>query len=115
MVQDPDKEKYQTGEPRHPDLIAGDVIISPDTRRPARLPLAHFLAEDALLADTHDGAPRSAEHGGPVRAMIPRLYAWKSAKWVRAIELLPADRPGYWERAGYHNRGNPWAEERFGE
>lgn len=72
------------------------------------LPLADFLAEDALLADLHDGQPISLEHGGPVRGMVPLLYAWKSAKWIRAIELLPHDQPGYWERGGYHLRGDPW-------
>jgi DMSO/TMAO reductase YedYZ molybdopterin-dependent catalytic subunit len=78
------------------------------------LPLADFLAEDALVADLHDGRPLTAEHGGPARAVVPRLYAWKSAKWLRAIELSAADRPGYWERGGYHNHGDPWTEERFG-
>jgi len=78
------------------------------------LPLADFLAEDALLADLHDGQPIPAEHGGPVRGMVPRLYAWKSAKWIRGIELVESDQAGYWERAGYHMRGDPWAEERFG-
>jgi DMSO/TMAO reductase YedYZ molybdopterin-dependent catalytic subunit len=77
------------------------------------LPLEHFLAEDALLADTHDGKPITAEHGGPVRGMVPRLYAWKSAKWIKAIELVAADRPGYWEERGYHLRGDPWREERY--
>jgi DMSO/TMAO reductase YedYZ molybdopterin-dependent catalytic subunit len=79
------------------------------------LPLADFLAEDALLADLHDGQPIAAEHGGPVRGMVPRLYAWKSAKWIRGIELVESDQAGYWERGGYHMRGDPWAEERFGE
>ena len=78
------------------------------------LPLADFLGPDALLADTHDGQPLSADHGGPVRAIIPQLYAWKSAKWLRAIEFSDVDRPGYWEQAGYHNHGDPWTEERFG-
>ena len=79
------------------------------------LPLANFLAEDALITDLHDGQPISLEHGGPVRAMVPQLYAWKSAKWLRAIELAATDQPGYWERGGYHNHGDPWTEERFGE
>jgi len=79
------------------------------------LPLEHFLAEDALLADTHDGRPITAEHGGPVRGMVPRLYAWKSAKWIKAIELVAADRPGYWEERGYNLRGDPWREERYGD
>jgi DMSO/TMAO reductase YedYZ molybdopterin-dependent catalytic subunit len=78
------------------------------------LPLADFLADDVLLADLHDGAPLTAEHGGPLRAIVPRLYAWKSAKWLRAIELSADDRPGYWEQGGYHNHGDPWLEERFG-
>ncbi len=77
------------------------------------LPLEYFLAEDALLADTHDGKPLAAEHGGPVRGMVPRLYAWKSAKWIKAIELLAEDRPGFWEERGYHLRGDPWEEERY--
>jgi DMSO/TMAO reductase YedYZ molybdopterin-dependent catalytic subunit len=78
------------------------------------LPLADFLADDALLADTHDGEPISLEHGGPVRGIVPRLYAWKSAKWISGIELVAQDRPGYWERGGYHMHGDPWKEERFG-
>jgi DMSO/TMAO reductase YedYZ molybdopterin-dependent catalytic subunit len=79
------------------------------------LPLADFLADDALLADAHDGQPITAEHGGPVRGMVPRLYAWKSAKWIRGIELVDRDQAGYWERGGYHMHGDPWREERFGE
>ncbi|MDX1944244.1 MAG: sulfite oxidase-like oxidoreductase [Pirellulaceae bacterium] len=77
------------------------------------LPLADFLAEDALLADLHDDQPISADHGGPVRGMVPQLYAWKSAKWIRGVELLAADQPGYWERGGYHMHGDPWTEQRF--
>ena len=77
------------------------------------LPLADFLADDALLADTHDGQPISLEHGGPVRGIVPRLYAWKSAKWICGIELVEHDRAGYWERGGYHLRGDPWQEQRF--
>lgn len=77
------------------------------------LPLDDFLAEDALFADTHDGAPIDADHGGPVRLVVPRLYAWKSAKWVRGVELSATDRAGLWEQGGYHDRGDPWREERF--
>lgn len=77
------------------------------------LPLADFLADDALLADTHDGQPISPEHGGPVRGLVPQLYAWKSAKWICGIELAAHDQPGYWERNGYHLRGDPWQEQRF--
>lgn len=72
------------------------------------LPLADFLSPDALLTDLHDGEPISLEHGGPVRGMVPLLYAWKSAKWINGIELLDHDRPGYWENGGYHMHGDPW-------
>jgi DMSO/TMAO reductase YedYZ molybdopterin-dependent catalytic subunit len=77
------------------------------------LPLDAFASEDALLADTHDGQPISLEHGGPLRLVVPRLYAWKSAKWLKRIELVSEDEPGFWERAGYHDVGDPWKEERF--
>jgi DMSO/TMAO reductase YedYZ molybdopterin-dependent catalytic subunit len=77
------------------------------------LPLEHFLAEDALVAILHDGESISTEHGGPARLIVPRLYAWKSAKWVAGVELVEQDRPGFWEANGYHMRGDPWAEERY--
>ena len=76
------------------------------------LPLADLDVEDALFADTHDGAPLAPEHGGPVRLVVPRLYAWKSAKWVVGLDLLAEDRLGFWEKAGYHEHGDPWTEER---
>jgi DMSO/TMAO reductase YedYZ molybdopterin-dependent catalytic subunit len=63
------------------------------------LPLEHFLAEDAFLADTRDGRPITAEHGGPVRGMVPQRYAWKSAKWINGIELVAEDQPGFWGAA----------------
>ncbi len=78
------------------------------------LPLGDFLAEDALVAITHDGEPITQEHGGPTRLIVPQLYAWKSAKWLAAIELMDHDRPGFWERNGYHLHGDPWREERYG-
>lgn len=78
------------------------------------LPLEAFLAEDALVAFHHDGEPIAAEHGGPARLIVPRLYAWKSAKWVAGVELTSEDRPGFWEANGYHMRGDPWTEERYG-
>ena len=77
------------------------------------LPIEDFLVDDALLADRHDGEPLDADHGGPVRLMIPRLYAWKSAKWLKSLELVAEDRAGYWEQGGYHMHGDPWTEERF--
>jgi DMSO/TMAO reductase YedYZ molybdopterin-dependent catalytic subunit len=78
------------------------------------LPLADFLAEDALVAILHDGEPITPEHGGPARLIVPRLYAWKSAKWVAGVELMAEDRPGFWEANGYHMRGDPWNQERYG-
>jgi DMSO/TMAO reductase YedYZ molybdopterin-dependent catalytic subunit len=77
------------------------------------LPLTELGSEDAVIADTHDGEPISLEHGGPVRLVVPKLYAWKSAKWLRALELVDSDRAGYWERGGYHMVGDPWKEQRF--
>ena len=78
------------------------------------LPLEDFLAEDSLVAFLHDGEPLPEEHGGPARLIVPRLYAWKSAKWVESVELMELDRPGFWERNGYHMHGDPWREERYG-
>ena len=77
------------------------------------MPLDAFLAEDALLADKRNGEPIPLEHGGPMRLIIPQLYAWKSAKWIRAVEFLSEDEAGFWEREGYHMNGDPWREERF--
>lgn len=78
------------------------------------LPVSEFLAEDALIATHHDGEPITLEHGGPARLIVPRLYAWKSAKWLAGLEFLTEDRAGFWERNGYHMHGDPWTEERFG-
>lgn len=77
------------------------------------LPLEYFLAEDALVAITHDGEPLSSDHGGPARLIVPQLYAWKSAKWAAGVEFRETDLAGYWEEGGYHMRGDPWLEERF--
>jgi DMSO/TMAO reductase YedYZ molybdopterin-dependent catalytic subunit len=78
------------------------------------IPVEDYLADDALVAVSHDGEPLTLEHGGPARLIVPQLYAWKSAKWVAAIEFLDQDRAGFWERNGYHMHGDPWKEERFG-
>lgn len=78
------------------------------------VPVEEFLADDALIAFTHDGEPISADHGGPVRLVLPRLYAWKSAKWLTRLEFLSEDRAGFWERNGYHMHGDPWREQRYG-
>lgn len=75
--------------------------------------LAAFSEADVLLADRWEGQPISPDHGGPLRVVMPRYYFWKSAKWLRRIEFLAADRPGFWEVRGYHNIGDPWDEERY--
>lgn len=77
------------------------------------LSLDDFLREDNFFAHTLHGEPLPAEHGGPVRLVVPHLYAWKSAKWISGLEFRDRDVPGFWERNGYHNRGEPWAEERY--
>ena len=78
------------------------------------LPVEYFLAEDSLFAWSNDGRPIPPEHGGPVRLVVPQLYAWKSAKWVRGVRFLAEDSAGFWEEGGYHMRGLPW-EGRDGE
>jgi DMSO/TMAO reductase YedYZ molybdopterin-dependent catalytic subunit len=78
------------------------------------LPLADLDRPDVLLCHRHNGEPLTPEHGGPLRLVVPHLYAWKSAKWIRGLVFMDADRPGYWERGGYHMRGDPFAEERYG-
>jgi len=78
------------------------------------VPLKEFIADDCILAYAWDGKDLSAEHGWPLRGLVPRLYLWKSAKWIRGIELRATDAPGFWEQNGYHMHGNPWTEERFG-
>jgi DMSO/TMAO reductase YedYZ molybdopterin-dependent catalytic subunit len=77
------------------------------------MPLADFLAEDALLACAHDGEELTLEHGGPVRLIVPQLYAWKSAKWIASLKFTDQDQAGFWERNGYHMHGDPWQEERY--
>jgi DMSO/TMAO reductase YedYZ molybdopterin-dependent catalytic subunit len=79
------------------------------------LPLEDFAAEDAPLVHSWSGKPLTPEHGWPVRLVVPHLYFWKSAKWLQAIEFLPARAPGYWEVCGYHSRGDPWAEQRYSD
>jgi len=72
------------------------------------LPIEHFMAEDSLFAWSHDGQPIPPDHGGPVRLIVPQLFAWKSAKWVKALRFLESDQAGFWEEGGYHMRGVPW-------
>lgn len=103
------------------DLLAGVerkpgadfVLIHADPGYTTNLPLADLLGDDVLLATHEGGQPLSDEHGGPVRLVVPKLYFWKSAKWVRGFEFVDIDVPGFWEKAGYHMRGDPWREERY--
>jgi DMSO/TMAO reductase YedYZ molybdopterin-dependent catalytic subunit len=89
------------------------VVLHGDGDYTANLPLEVFASDDVLLATGHDSAPLTADHGAPLRAVIPSRYAWKSVKWLRGIEFLHEDRPGFWEGYGYSNSADPWREERF--
>jgi DMSO/TMAO reductase YedYZ molybdopterin-dependent catalytic subunit len=89
------------------------IVYGYDRGFTTNLPLEDFLAEDALVAILHDGESISTEHGGPARLIVPKLYAWKSAKWVAGVELVEKDRAGFWEANGYHMRGDPWKQERY--
>lgn len=77
------------------------------------LPVADLLGGKAWIAHAFDGKRLHPEHGGPARLLVPHLYFWKSAKWVRSLTLLPTNRPGFWERLGYHDLGDPWREQRY--
>ena len=77
------------------------------------LPLADLRGGKAWIAYGYDGAPLAPEHGGPARLLVPHLYLWKSAKWVRGLELREQDAPGFWEGYGYHDYGDPWREQRY--
>jgi DMSO/TMAO reductase YedYZ molybdopterin-dependent catalytic subunit len=90
------------------------VLVSAEQGFTTNLPLEDLDRPENLLALAHDGEPLTPEHGGPVRLLVPHLYFWKSAKWVRGLEVLDEDYPGFWEQNGYHMRGDPWREERFG-
>lgn len=90
------------------------VLIHAAPHFTTNLPLADLDREENLLATHHNGEPLAAEHGGPVRLLVPHLYFWKSAKWVTGLEFMEEDWPGFWEQNGYHMRGDPWAEERYG-
>src|ERR1700722_12066766 len=105
---------------RHVEVLpsARFVMVHCEHGFTTNLPLADFLAEDCLFAWRHRGQDLEADHGYPLRLGVPQLYAWKSAKWVRGIELMDEDQAGFWEsweNGGYHMRGDPWVEERFRE
>jgi DMSO/TMAO reductase YedYZ molybdopterin-dependent catalytic subunit len=97
-----------------PRADAKFVMCHAEAKFTTNVPLDEFTAEDCILAHSWDHQPLTAEHGGPLRGLVPRLYLWKSAKWIRGIELRTTDAPGFWEQNGYHMHGDPWTEERFG-
>lgn len=90
------------------------VVVHAAGKFTTNLSLEDFFLEDVLFALKHNGRPLTPDHGHPVRLVVPRLYFWKSAKWVTGVEFTSEDRPGFWESHGYHNRGDPWNEERYG-
>jgi DMSO/TMAO reductase YedYZ molybdopterin-dependent catalytic subunit len=98
-----------------PKPEATHVLLSSYDGYDTNLPLMDFAAEDAILATHWQREPITAEHGGPMRLVVPHLYFWKSAKWLRRIEFLNADQAGFWERNGYHMYGDPWSEQRYSE
>ncbi|MEZ5980031.1 MAG: sulfite oxidase-like oxidoreductase [Planctomycetota bacterium] len=97
----------------HVVVTGSDVAPGTDVPYTTNLPLVRALDPDVLLAHRVDGAPLPKEHGGPLRLVTPRLYAWKGAKWVRRIEFTTADRPGFWEVRGYSNTADPWSDDRY--
>jgi DMSO/TMAO reductase YedYZ molybdopterin-dependent catalytic subunit len=99
----------------HPKPEASHVVLHSADGYATNLSLEDFLGEDVLIAYAWQGSPLTREHGGPVRLVVPRLYFWKSAKWLKRIEFTTTEQPGFWEVRGYHNRGDPWREERYSE
>lgn len=98
-----------------PTAEAHHVLLTSYDGYTTNLPLADFAAEDAILATAWEGQPLTREHGGPMRLVVPHLYFWKSAKWLSRIELIGADRAGFWEKNGYHMYGDPWREQRYSD
>ena len=97
-----------------PKPTARFVLCHSEAGFTVNVPLDEFTQPDCLLAYQWDGKDITPDHGWPLRGLVPRLYLWKSAKWIRAIELRNTDAPGFWEQNGYHMHGDPWTEERFG-
>jgi DMSO/TMAO reductase YedYZ molybdopterin-dependent catalytic subunit len=92
----------------------GDFVLAfCDGGYTTNLPLGDVTGGKAWVVFGYEGAPLAPEHGGPARLLVPHLYFWKSAKWVRGLQLMPNDRPGFWEENGYHDRGDPWREQRY--
>ena len=95
------------------DRLAMHVLAYCDGGYTTNLPLIDVINGQAFVAYNYDGKPLAPEHGGPARLVVPHLYFWKSAKWIRGLRLLEVDRRGFWESFGYHNHGDPWKEERY--
>ena len=95
------------------DPAADTVIAHAEGDYTANVPLALLLDDDVVLAWEYDGAPLGADHGGPLRLLVPKRYFWKSAKWLRGLEWRVGDEPGFWERNGYHNDAEPFLEQRY--
>jgi len=89
------------------------VMVHAHKNFTTNLSLDDFFSSDVLLATHHNGNALNSKHGGPVRLVVPRLYFWKSAKWVTGLEFMAEDKRGFWESTGYHNHGDPWKEERY--
>jgi DMSO/TMAO reductase YedYZ molybdopterin-dependent catalytic subunit len=96
-----------------PSSAATHVLATSTTGYTTNLPLEHLRGGQAWLVWSFDGRPLARDHGGPVRLLVPHLYFWKSAKWVTRLTLLDRDQPGFWERNGYHDLGDPWREQRY--
>ncbi|MFG1642620.1 sulfite oxidase-like oxidoreductase [Amycolatopsis sp. NPDC049252] len=95
------------------DTAADYVMVHSYGGYTTNLPLADLLDGQAWVAYEYGGKPLTPEHGGPARLVVPHLYFWKSAKWVRGLELKTRDEPGFWENVGYHDYGDPWREQRY--
>jgi len=95
------------------DTAADYALVQSYGGYTTNLPLEDLLDGQAWIAFEYEGEPLPAEHGGPARLLVPHLYLWKSAKWVRGLQLLLDDEPGFWEGLGYHNYGDPWREQRY--
>jgi DMSO/TMAO reductase YedYZ molybdopterin-dependent catalytic subunit len=95
------------------DLRGGFIVAACDGGYTTNLALDDVTGGKAWVVDTYDGKPLPPEHGGPARLLVPHLYFWKSAKWVRRIVVTERDEPGFWETLGYHDRGDPWQEQRY--
>lgn len=97
-----------------PDPSSTHVLVHAWNNWSTNLTLEDFFQDDVVFATEYEGQPVTAEHGGPVRLVVPRLYFWKSAKWVTGVQFLSKEVLGFWEKYGYHSHGDPWKEERYG-